>query len=268
MKAQIQRIEHELAAAFGLTSVAVAGKPKKQRRKINVTLTRDRWATNAELVQLFTWIWENQHTRNCRGYNWLDACELVRFIVGTGARVGEVSHLRMEDCHPDGVVVLRKTKNGKVRQVHVTPELMVFWPAMLERRASWIWFFESELTGERRKVRRLQQMWKSVMLAAGLDRLADNKGPHVGRHTYATWELASRRRQCFEVQHALGHYSFDLTSNVYSGAPAEWAYQDRDPDWWEVAIGGKPHAPDPMVNTGSNRLRSYVGLESAQERTH
>lgn len=90
-----------------------------------------------------------------------------------------------------------------------------------------------------------QGWWYQVMRECGIDRgrvtgrngasKLDRPSIHAGRHTYATWELASRRLNEVELAAQLGN-SPDTVRMVYAHAIVEMLYRkNKTPEWREVA---------------------------------
>lgn len=215
-------------------------------------VTREKYLHDDELVQIFEWI--NQHEDEPR---WRDPAFLVRFVLGTGLRVSEIPPLIIgADVSPEGIIQVRRAKTGRRRQVRMSPELYPFFKRREEtylhaspaRKAALI---ESGLLFPRRNgggvdlwgykegrllvplsIAALQSYWYKVLAEAGIRKL----GIHSGRHTYATFELASKRLTFHEVQAQLGHSSEETTREVYAHVVVEMLYESRSPNWWEVAL--------------------------------
>lgn len=175
-----------------------------------------RYLTESEMVQLLTTMKRIQGKKK-----WKRKVMLVRFVLGCGLRIQECADLRIEDCRDDGVLLVRKSKTHRQRYVKVSPELL---PYFLRHIAQFKKgpFFRWELYPDRHlDVRSLRRWWYEVMVEAGIRHCS----PHIGRHTYATWELASKRLQLYEVQAQLGHTSVD-TTYIYLHSSPELLYRD------------------------------------------
>ena len=197
-------------------------------------ITRDKYLTNAELIQLFTILW--LHRNDPEGEM---AIALVRLILGTGLRVSEAVVLRKpEDCAEDGIISVRKSKTGLQRQVKVSPEYRDHYLARWHSLPDGLWFPRSAVNGRAYHnpytTRWAQQLWADTLAAAGVRPLSI----HAGRHTYATWEVASERLPLTKVKFQLGHKDEEMTSKFYAHSVTECTYETESPDWWDVAKHG------------------------------
>ena len=216
-------------------------------------ISRERYFTDAEMVTLFEVV--NELERQPR---WVDPCFLVRFVFGTGLRVGEIPPLRIgADISPDGVLLVRRSKSGRQRQVAMSPELYPFFklremsylrasPArkkllaesglLFPRRNGGgedLWGYDENRLMKPLNKRTLQMYWTRVIAEADVRQLSI----HCGRHTYATMELASRRLTFKEVQSQLGHGAEETTREVYQHVVVEGLYNPTwKPLWWEIAL--------------------------------
>lgn len=117
----------------------------------------------------------------------VNACEedfgdLVRGGLHTGARFSELTRLRALDFNSDvGTVAVRKSKNGKPRQVVLTDEGRAFF-ASLVKRASNREFLFVRADGEPWKKSWQARPMKAACEAAKID----PAGFHVLRHTWAS----------------------------------------------------------------------------------
>jgi integrase len=209
-------------------------------------VTRDSYLTDDELVNLYSWAWVHQdHPK------WSTKVDVVRAVLGFGPRVSELTQLLVADCSPDGMVQIRNGK-GKIRrraddgtfsrpgtphhrQVRVMPEYLPHYLSRLGRaKAEESVFFFSKPNGEAYHRRTFWLWWSEVLEAAGIRHLKF----HAGRHTYATWEIATRRLQPHEVQAQLGHLDVSMTLGQYTHSVTEMLYQEGPPKWREVALEG------------------------------
>jgi integrase len=233
-------------------------------------ITREKYLTDTELVDIYTKMADLEADPR-----WVDPCHLVRLVLGAGLRVSEAMTLRIEDhCDPKGLITLEKTKHhmSKVRQTACMPEYLPYYQHRIATLKSG-WMFpvncarakirrieyvppprghESDdmirvarslnLEGFRRinlanshfSVRTLKYWWEKVLRKAKVRRLSI----HKGRHTYATWELASKRLTPYEIQGQLGHVCVELTLQIYIHAVAEMLYATEEPAWRKAALLG------------------------------
>ena len=197
-------------------------------------ITRDGYLTDQELVSVYSTLWVHRHDPD-----WEMQSDIVRMILGGGFRVSEICGLRKpEDCTQDGIIIVRKSKTGRMRQVRVTPEYLPWYKAKWHSLPNGLWFPRSEVNGRGYhrpySTRRMQQLWADVLAAASVRPLSI----HAGRHTYATWELATRRLLLHEVQAQLGHSSSRMTQDFYLHSVTECLYEDAPPAWRSVAVRG------------------------------
>lgn len=228
----------------------------------------DHYLSDKELISLFNWISDHEITRK-----WEDKCFLVRFILGSGMRIGELCGLTLyHTCRPDGVIDIHNGKGSKTRRIRVSPELYPYYRQRFARLArsfklaisapgvgiddamSIVGDLKIPLFPCRTHLRRtpwttepvskrtLQQWYAQVIRAAGISRPINSQkyksteAPHIGRHTYATWELSMKRLSLQEVSWQLGHSSIEITSSVYGHLTSECLYGQR-PEWPEAALG-------------------------------
>jgi integrase len=137
------------------------------------------------------------------GRPWLQ--RLVEAALLTGARQGELLSLRKADVDlAAGEIVLRKTKNGKVRRVPIAEALAPILRAAMRASAC-----EHALTGPEGQLltrHALQHAWGAVREAAGLEDLHW----HDLRHSAAT-TLRQRGVGLDVLQQILGHSSITMT---------------------------------------------------------
>jgi integrase len=94
----------------------------------------------------------------------------------TGARIGELLGLRWEDC-ADGYVTFWQTKNGKMRQVEITPSIA----RVLDRLPkAGPWVFTNARTPTRYTVNGARHVFDRAVARAGL---GPDVTPHTLRHT-------------------------------------------------------------------------------------
>ena len=151
---------------------------------------------------------------------------LYRFLLGTGARLGEALALRVSDVSASTVVIdetysngrTTSPKSGRSRTVNVTKDVAADLRVQIART------IEAELAHGRQadhifvsssgRVHDHSVVWKDfnrVLRAAGLPL---HFSPHSTRHTYATL-LLSNGESIQYVQQQLGHSSIKLTVDVY-----------------------------------------------------
>lgn len=129
---------------------------------------------------------------------------------GTGMRLAEVLHLRVNDIDSDrGVIVVRNGKGNKPRQVllpkRLLTELRRYWK---EERPSRPYLFSSRQHAQPMHPTYLQKAMKIAAVRAGIDKRVS---PHVLRHSFAT-HLLEAGTDLRTLQVLLGHTSIRTTT--------------------------------------------------------
>lgn len=193
---------------------------------------------------------------------------VFRITCGTGLRVSEIVNTFVpNDIDAKGFIIVRKetAKTNRERLVKVTPELLPYWRVWLQKIpvpgpliprprldiAGDMWVTTKTGKEYKRKPTAtimarapysrfdLGRMWDDVLIAADIGiRNGKPMSIHKGRHTWATWELASGRCSLTEVQCQLGHVSPEMTQGFYLHAVTELMYEtDKTPAWRAAALG-------------------------------
>lgn len=132
---------------------------------------------------------------------------IMRVILHTGMRLGDVLALRTEDLRLTGWYVEQKT--GKRRRYGLPAPLL----AEIREQAGSCWAFPGR-SGERPKTR--QAVWADVKRAQKAFRLPQNIGPHSARKVYAV-DLLRKYGNIERVRRALNHSSTSVTA-IYAMA--------------------------------------------------
>lgn len=132
---------------------------------------------------------------------------VLRVLLHTGLRIGDVLRLRPEQLKPRFWVTEQKT--GKRRQVGLPEPLL----SDLRAAAGEVWVFPGR---DPEKHRTRQAVWKDVKRAADACRLRQNVGPHSARKVYAV-ELLRRYGDIERVRRALNHDS-EVVTLIYAMA--------------------------------------------------
>lgn len=170
-----------------------------------------------------------------------DKAFLVRFVLGTGLRVGELAALRVIDCAEDRVWVRRSAKNSTttkangVRVVKIMPELLPLYQKRIlefrtgERQGE---YFLTDVTD-----RTLMRWWQIALEECGVRVVSI----HKGRHTYATHELQSGRLTLAQLKSQLGHTPDSRTTERYYMHPiADYIYPIGGAvAWRRIALSGR-----------------------------
>lgn len=141
----------------------------------------------------------DEQLRNCA--YWRDHA-LVRVALDTGIRLGELAGLT-RDSLGDGV--LRVSGKTGPRLVRASPQVLELLRGLGQGRLLWL--------GRRGPLTRsgVELAVRRVLRQAHIR--PPKAGPHVLRHTFATWYIAQGGNQ-FGLQYALGHASIQ-TTQVY-----------------------------------------------------
>lgn len=131
---------------------------------------------------------------------------VMRVILHTGLRIGDVLQLRPEDLQPRRWVTEQKT--GKRRLIGFPAPLI----ADLRAEANETWVFPSPRDPTKHRTR--QTVWTDVKRAARLFRLPQNVGTHSARKCYAV-ELMRKYGDIAAVQRNLKH-GYATTTMIYA----------------------------------------------------
>lgn len=131
---------------------------------------------------------------------------VMRVILHTGLRIGDVLQLRPEDLHPRRWIVEQKT--GKKRFIGFPADLL----ADLREESNDFWVFPSKRNPQKHRTR--QTVWADVKRAAFLFRLPQNVGTHSARKVYAV-NLMRKYGNIAAVQRNLKH-GYATTTMIYA----------------------------------------------------
>lgn len=131
---------------------------------------------------------------------------VMRVILHTGLRIGDVLQLRPEDLQPRRWVTEQKT--GKRRFIGFPSPLL----SDLRAEAGKYWVFPSPRDPKKHRTR--QAVWVDVKRAAKLFRLPQNIGTHSARKVYAV-ELMRKYGDIAAVQRNLKH-GYATTTMIYA----------------------------------------------------
>ena len=102
----------------------------------------------------------------------------------TGARIGELLSLRWDDC-ADGTLTFWKTKNGRVRQVDITPSIAALLEQLPKARTH---LFMNRRTQQRLTENGVRHVFNRAVERAGL---STDVTPHTLRHTALSRMIAA-----------------------------------------------------------------------------
>ena len=133
---------------------------------------------------------------------------LVRLLIGTGMRIGEVLALTRADVDPsNGVINVINGKNGVSRYIPVADSLKKILHDYAETIDMAEWnkpFFTSSYTGEHLTYSAMKYMFPKMFRAAGIY-MADGKTPNIHsiRHTFCTRSLEKMLESGMDVYTAV-----------------------------------------------------------------
>lgn len=133
---------------------------------------------------------------------------VMRTILHTGLRVGDVLRLRPADLKPH--VWITEQKTGKRRLVGFPASLL----ADLKAHSGEVWVFPN--MRDKNKHRTRQTVWADVKRAALLFRMPQNIGTHSARKVYAV-ELMQKYGDIERVRKNLKH-AYPSTTAIYAMA--------------------------------------------------
>lgn len=135
---------------------------------------------------------------------------IVRTMLHTGLRVGDVVALRRTDIEKGPRFWITEAKTRKRRMVALTNELH----CELQANSNDQWVFPARVHGEKHWSR--QAVWQDVKRAAWAFRMEKNVGTHSARKVYAV-ELMRKCGDLEKVRRALNHED-GITTMIYAMA--------------------------------------------------
>ena len=142
---------------------------------------------------------------------WLRDVAVIETLFATGARVSEVSNIRVDSVNLNTGLIRIMGKGGKERYIHIaSAEILDFLKRYYDQNAAAIkksGFFFVNSRGCRYTEQSIRLMLKKYTKLAGIDR---NITPHMFRHSFATY-LIEEGVDISCVQQILGHSSIKTT---------------------------------------------------------
>ena len=159
-----------------------------------------------------------------------DSAALVRILLGTGGRIGELTGpggVLIENCNPPMFRILHGKTKASARLVKVMPEAQPCFQEIVALR---------RLQGHSRSsnylfpfcVRTGQRYWDYVMARAGVE----TAGSHTARRTFISEELTTGRLNPLVCQAQVGHKKISTTSESYFKSLPELAWCDNPERLW------------------------------------
>lgn len=185
------------------------------RVKFKETVTLPRIIPRNEIEKLLGKMYSGQKT----GEGLRDIA-VVEVFFATGARVYEVSNIKMDNVDLDSGLVRIMGKGGKERYIQIADEAVLGvlkrYHAENEEAIRKSGYFFVNRRGKRLTEQSIRDMMKKHTKRAGIDR---NITPHMWRHSFATYLIEEGVDISF-VQQILGHSSIK-TTQIYIHIAAE-----------------------------------------------
>jgi len=155
---------------------------------------RDRYLTTQEAKRLLTSVEQSEN---------IHLKYIIRFLILTGARTGEVFRAKWEDINYErGIWVIPITKNKKIRKIPISKQL---YSLLQEIPKTSTYIFPSSKDNNK-PYRDINRSWHNARKRAGLEDLR----LHDLRHSFAS-QLVNSGRSLYEVQILLGHSDQKMT---------------------------------------------------------
>lgn len=179
---------------------------RKIKVKFKEVETLPRIIPRKEIEQLLNHMYKNAKSK----YEWRDLA-VVETLFATGARVYEISNIKMENVDLDSGVMKIMGKGRKERYAQIGDEMVLsvlrnyYISNKKEIKESGYFFVNRQ--GKRFTEQSIRLMIKKYSILAGIDR---NITPHMFRHSFATY-LIEEGVDISCVQQILGHSSIKTT---------------------------------------------------------
>ena len=159
-------------------------------KKLKEPPAKIRWFTEEEQRSMIQMLVKLDHP---------DYAMVVRVLLDTGMRCGELFSLEWDDIH-DTLIVLSKTKNFSARSIPMTPTVKDIFGMLTEHSTPFGWG----------AYHRLLLAWNEMKLALNWEQ--DTQAtPHACRHTFIT-NLVQEGVDSLTVQRLAGHKSLAMTN--------------------------------------------------------
>ena len=160
-----------------------------------------------------------------------EAAALVRMLLGTGCRIGELTGPRgvlIQDCRPPMFRIREGKTKASSRTIKVFPEAQAWFEKIVALR---------RLQGASRLfpvcIRTGQRHFDYIMERSGVD----TAGSHTARRTFISDEIITGRLNVLTCQAQVGHKRLKTTSEHYFKALPEWAWEpNKEPEWRKEAM--------------------------------
>lgn len=185
---------------------------RKIRGNFKETLVLPRIIPRAEIEQLLNYMYaaQSSETIGNRKY-WLRDIAVVEIFFATGARVYEISNIRLENINLCSGLICFMGKGGKERYVQIADKgvqkLLQKYYKENENEIRQCGYFFINRNGKRFTEQSIRDMMKKYTKLAGIER---NITPHMFRHSFATY-LIEEGVDISCLQQILGHSSIKTT---------------------------------------------------------
>lgn len=184
----------------------------KIKVKFKETIVLPRIISREDIERLLNYLYINQRrsTKKSDKY-WLRDIAILEVFFATGARVYEVSNLKVEGINIENGLIRIMGKGGKERYIQIGSEKVLkllrkyYYENEKEIKKSGYFFINRR--GERFTEQSIRLMLKKHTKNAGIER---NITPHMFRHSFATY-LIEEGVDVSCVQQILGHSSIKTT---------------------------------------------------------
>ena len=185
---------------------------RKIKVKFKENITLPRIIPREEIERLLNHMYSREHKKSEKGYKcWLRDIAVVETLFATGARVYEISNIRIEAVDLNTGLIRLMGKGGKERYVQIaSPEILDILKQYYLQNTEAIrrsGFFFVNNRGTRYTEQSIRGMLKKYTRSAGIKR---NITPHMFRHSFATY-LIEEGVDVSCVQQILGHSSIKTT---------------------------------------------------------
>ena len=185
---------------------------RKIRVKFKETTVLPRVIPREEIELLLNYMYSRENVNSDKTYKyWLRDIAVVETLFATGARVYEISHIKLDCINLNTGLIKIMGKGGKERYVQVAdPEILDILKKYYEYNSEAIkisGFFFVNSRGNRYTEQSIRLMLKKYTKLAGITR---NITPHMFRHSFATY-LIEEEVDVTYVQQILGHSSIKTT---------------------------------------------------------
>lgn len=189
---------------------------RKIKVKFKETKVLPRIIPREEIEQLLNYMYSlGNRDKNKQEKYWLRDVAVIETLFATGARVSEVSNIRVDSVNLNTGLIRIMGKGSKERYIQIaSPDILKVLKRYYNQNVSEIkksGFFFVNSRGYRYTEQSIRLMLKKYTKLAGIDR---NITPHMFRHSFATY-LIEEGVDISCVQQILGHSSIKTTQIYY-----------------------------------------------------